>query len=58
MFQNGGEKGNFFTSINYVNNDGIVRGKKDTYDRLSAQLNADYKLYDWIKVGTNTNIER
>ncbi len=58
VFQNGGEKGNFFTSINYVNNDGIVRGKKDTYDRLSAQLNADYKLYDWIKVGTNTNIER
>lgn len=58
VFQNGGDKGNFFTSINYVNNDGIVRGKKDTYDRLSAQLNADYKLYDWIKVGTNTNIER
>ncbi len=58
VFQNGNDKGNFFTSINYVNNDGIVRGKKDTYDRLTAQLNADYKLYNWIKIGTNTNIER
>ncbi len=58
VFQNGNDKGNFFTSLNYVNNDGIVRGKKDTYERLTAQLNADYKLYDWIKIGTNTNIER
>ena len=58
VFQNGNDKGNFFTSINYVNNNGIVVGDKDTYDRLTAQLNAEYKLYDWIKVGTNTSIER
>ncbi len=57
-FQDGNEKGNFFTSINYVDNDGIVVGKKDTYTRLTAQLNADYRLYDWIRVGTNTSIER
>lgn len=58
IFQGGNEKGNFFTSINYIDNDGIVKGKKDTYSRLTAQLNAEYKLYDWIKVGTNTSIER
>ncbi|MDH6344319.1 TonB-linked SusC/RagA family outer membrane protein [Parabacteroides sp. PFB2-12] len=57
-FQDGNDKGHFFTSINYVDNDGIVRGKKDTYTRLSAQLNADYQLYKWIKVGTNTSIEK
>ena len=56
-FQGGNNKGHFFTSINYVNNDGIVRGDKDVYKRLSAQINADYKLYDWITVGTNTSIE-
>lgn len=57
-FQDGNDKGHFFTSINYIDNDGIVRGKKDTYTRLTAQLNADYKLYKWIKVGTNTSIEK
>lgn len=58
IFQDGNEKGNFFTSINYVDNNGIVVGNKDTYSRLTAQLNAEYKLYPWIKVGTNTSIER
>ena len=57
-FQDGNDKGHFFTSINYIDNDGIVRGKKDTYTRLTAQLNADYQLYKWIKVGTNTSIEK
>lgn len=57
-FQDGNDKGHFFTSVNYIDNDGIVRGKKDTYTRLTAQLNADYKLYKWIKVGTNTSIEK
>lgn len=58
IFQDGNEKGNFFTSINYVENNGIVVGDKDTYSRLTAQLNAEYKMYNWIKVGTNTSIER
>jgi hypothetical protein len=47
-FQDGNDKGHFFTSVNYLNNDGIVRGKKDTYTRLTGQLNADYQLYSWI----------
>lgn len=57
-FQDGNDKGHFFTSVNYIDNDGIVRGKKDTYTRLTAQLNADYQLYKWVKVGTNTSIEK
>jgi TonB-linked SusC/RagA family outer membrane protein len=57
-FQDGNDKSHFFTSVNYIDNDGIVRGKKDTYTRLTGQLNADYQLYKWIKVGTNTSIEK
>lgn len=57
-FQDGNDKGHFFTSVNYIDNDGIVRGKKDTYTRLTGQLNADYQLYKWFKVGTNTSIEK
>lgn len=57
-FQDGNDKGHFFTSVNYIDNDGIVRGNKDTYNRLTGQLNADYQVYNWIKVGTNTSIEK
>ena len=56
-FQGGNNKGHFFTSLNYANNDGIVKGDRDVYQRLSAQLNADYQLYKWITVGTNTSLE-
>ena len=57
-FQGGNNRGHFFTSLNYIKNDGIVKGDKDMYHRLSAQINADYKINDWITVGTNTSIER
>lgn len=57
-FQGGNDKGHFFTSLNYVDNDGIIIGKKDTYTRLTAQINADYKFYKWLTVGTNNSIEK
>ncbi|MDO5443705.1 MAG: SusC/RagA family TonB-linked outer membrane protein, partial [Bacteroidia bacterium] len=57
-FQGGNNRGHFFTSLNYIKNDGIVKGDKDLYTRLSAQMNADYKINDWITVGTNTSIEK
>ncbi|HNW50526.1 MAG TPA: SusC/RagA family TonB-linked outer membrane protein [Prolixibacteraceae bacterium] len=56
-FQGGNNQGHFFTSINYVNNDGIVKGEKDVYKRLTAQINADYNIKDWLQVGTNNSIE-
>ncbi|MCR4824948.1 MAG: SusC/RagA family TonB-linked outer membrane protein, partial [Bacteroidales bacterium] len=57
-FQGGNNKGHFFTSLNYVNNDGIVVGKKDVYNRLTAQINADYQLFKWFNVSTNNSIEK
>ena len=57
-FQGGNNKGHFFTSLNYVNNDGIVVGKKDVYNRLTAQINADYSLFKWFNVSTNNSIEK
>ena len=57
-FQGGNNKGSYFASINYVDDDGIVRGERDTYQRLSAQFNADYKIYDWLTVGTNNSFEK
>jgi len=57
-FQGGNRNGHFFTSLNYVNNDGIVVGKKDVYNRLTAQINADYQIFKWLNVSTNNSIEK
>ena len=57
-FSGGNNRGSFFTSLNYVHNNGVVAGDKDVYNRLSAQINADYKLFDWLTVGNNMSIEK
>ena len=57
-FQGGNNRGHFFTSLNYVDNDGIFVGKKDVYHRLTAQVNADYSLFKWFNISTNNSIEK
>jgi len=57
-FSGGNDRGSYFLSTSYVNQDGIVKGSKDMYERLSAQINAEYKIKDWLQVGTNTAFEK
>ena len=57
-FSGGNKNGHFFTSLNYVNQNGIVKGDKDVYKRLQAQVNADYNLFKWLQVGVNNSIEK
>ncbi len=47
------DKGSFFMSGSYLNNDGIVKGDADIYKRYTLNLNADYKLKPWLKVSSN-----
>ena len=56
--QGGNDRGSYFISLNVVDQDGMARGDKDVYKRLTAQINADYKIKSWFTVGTNTSIER
>ena len=56
--QGGNNMGHYFAALNYVNEDGIIKGDKDLYKRLSAQLNADYNLTDWLEVGNNISLEQ
>ena len=56
--QGGNNKGHFLTAINYVDDDGIVVGKKDVYKRLTAQINADYQLFKWFNISSNTSFEK
>ena len=57
-FQGANDRGSYFASVSYVNQDGIVKGSKDKYERLTAQINGDYQIKDWLKVGTNNSIEK
>lgn len=56
--QGGNDKGSFYTAITNLDNNGIVKGDKDVYKRLSAQINADYKIKKWFSVSTNNSIEK
>lgn len=56
--QGGNDRGSYFVSLNYLDEDGMARGNTDTYKRFTAQVNADYKIKSWFTVGTNTSIER
>ena len=57
-FQGGNNKGHFFLSLNYLNNDGIFKGDKDVYKRLTAQINADYQIFKWFNISTSNSIEK
>lgn len=47
------EKGSFFMSGSYLDNDGIVKGEADIYKRYTLNLNSDYKIKPWLKISSN-----
>ena len=56
--EGGNDKGHFLVGLGLVDNDGMVKGKKDTYNRFTGQVNADYKFFDWLSISSNTSIEK
>ncbi|MDL2221825.1 TonB-dependent receptor [Parabacteroides sp. OttesenSCG-928-N08] len=57
-FTNGGDKGNYYLSLSYLDDNGIVKGDADIYKRLTATINAEYLIKSWLKVGTTNQIEK
>lgn len=57
-FTNGNQQGNYYLSLSYLNNDGIVGGANDKYERLTASINGEYEIKKWLKVGTTNQIEK
>ena len=49
----GNDRLQFYGSLGYLNNEGTVYNSD--YDRYSARIKADYRLKDWVKIGTNIN---
>ena len=56
--EGGNDRAKFYTSLSYTDNNGIVTGDKDIFRRLVGQINAEYKIKDWLTVGVNTTIDR
>lgn len=49
---NGTEKGRYFFSLGYLKNEGVI--ENSMFDRLSARINTDYKLFDGlVTIGEN-----
>lgn len=47
------ERGSFYASFGYLNDQGIV--ENSYLERLTARIKADYQLKKWIKVGVNAS---
>ncbi len=56
-FQAGNDRGSLYLSLSYLNNNGMVVGNSDTYERLTGMINASWKIKPWLEVGTNNQIE-
>ncbi|MCD8385824.1 MAG: TonB-dependent receptor [Bacteroidales bacterium] len=54
--QGGNDQGQFFLTLGYLDNDGMVKLDKDYYKRISGQINASYKIRPWLEVGTNNTV--
>lgn len=56
--QGGNEKGTYFVGLSYLDQDGIVVGNQDVYNRVSGMINGDYKIRPWLKIGTTNTLEK
>ena len=57
-FTGGNERGNYYLSLGYLHNNGIVKGDADVYKRLSATINGEYRVKNWLKVGSTNQVEK
>lgn len=49
--QGGNNKFNYYLSVGYLGNEGVIKGSH--YNRLSTSAKVDYQAYSWLKVGSD-----
>ena len=50
----GSDRFSYYWSVGHVNNEGIIRG--DEFSAIRTRLNVDFKVNDWLNIGTNAQI--
>jgi len=51
------ERGNIYVALTWVDDNGIIKGDKDILKRLSGQINAEYKINNWLTIGSNNSLQ-
>ncbi len=51
--QMGSDKGQIYVGLNYLDNDGFLKGDVDKHTRYGATMNAEMQIKPWLKVGSN-----
>ncbi len=54
--QGANDKGSFYLSLSSLQDNGIIVGDRDFYNRITLMANADYQIRPWLKVGTSNNL--
>lgn len=57
-FSGGGDKTTYFLSASYLNQDGVVGGPKNNFNRYSFRTNFDTELKTWLTAGANISYSR
>ena len=52
------ERFTYYVDGTYMGMDGMISGPRDTFQRITGQINVSYQIKPWLKVGTNNTIER
>ncbi len=55
-FSGGGEKGSYFISFNYAEQDGLL--ENSSFKRYNAKINLIQDVKSWLQIGTNTTFSR
>ena len=55
-FQKGNQDGSVYLSLTYLDDNGMVTGNSDTYERITGMINADYYIKPWLQITTNNQI--
>lgn len=55
---NANDKASYYVSLSYLTNNGIIRGDSDTHKRLTGVINAEWRIKDWLTVGTTNQLEK
>lgn len=54
----GNDKVTFYTALNALDQDGLIRFNQDTYNRYSATAKIGYNAFDWLKVNYSNRFVR
>lgn len=50
-FSGGNDKSTYSLSASYLNQDGVIKGSKDNFERYTVRFNSEHKISKWVKVG-------